>query len=1026
MYNLSTEKAICNIPAIDGIDKERLPQLLTEKYARIISLKTRYEDGELQFNNEELKTDFQELNTIANTLELYLIADKTDSTKEKESIAYVAAVSRKLMSMIRKDGNLDNLSLYFVPEDLLSAILFIISGNLPDAQEVADGFEINNIADSNKKRLYIAIQGLIKGNLKTVIDVRPKELDRQVDIWEYATQLVWRKFFSGIQHLCDRLLNGIEYQNEEFLIIERLSYESLDYHHHKDIYEGAILLSKLLQHAANQLCRHALIDIPAPKGVPDDEWHRAIRKQAGIRPYLWDNHIEGINKGILNPGTSSIITFPTGAGKTTLTELKIVSTLLCGKRIVYLVPTHALENQVNYNLQGLVDRVVPSISNVDGEFAMIDDDEQQIMVMTPEHCLTVIRTTPEKIENVGLVVFDEFHLIHGDATDTRAVDSMILLTMLFDLLPNADYCLISAMVQNGQEIAEWIQSRTHRDCVLLDNPWKPTSQLQGCLIYSKTAIDLLNSDIRQTKASLPNAKTPPSALQERMVVQPQCLFSLKAIWDTMDVSNYYQTNILDHTIRLKVGRSQRGVWYLSSNFNSVAAELAIKFSSINQKTIVFATSPMYANSICSEVCKNAGKNREILFSNKKDEIQNIELELGSFNNSYLSICKYATLHHGHLLPEERILSEWYFKQKDGAMVMVATPTIAQGINLPADIVLIAGSSRYDQQTQGQERIEAHEILNAAGRAGRAGFRSHGTAILIPTKIIQMENNSINDIWVGLKEEVFSKGDRCLVVNDPIGNILKGAVEGENDYFFQGPKESIAKFLHNSFFAYQMKKKGEEEAFQQMLDNFISNRPLKENECMEQLVAEKTGIDETTVRLLFECISDEQIPNIIGMTASNLLHYVMSILSENTRIFSKLFHSKIVEEHAKDLVGLSVDVEWTSDAIEKLFCLIEMYIDGCNYEVIESNCNCRKKKFVDNARIFVLRVIPEISYLCGVFVQVVLAKLEESDVDWEISKDFKSFALCIKEGVLNYEMLMAKYNNKWMRVECHRKYRNPIC
>ena len=188
-----------------------MPQLLTEKYARIISLKTRYEEGELQFNNEELKTDFQELNTIANTLELYLIADKTDSTKEKESIAYVAAVSRKLMSMIRKDGNLDKLSLYFVPEDLLSAILFIISGNLPYAQEVADGFDIDNIADPNKKWLYIAIQRLIKGKLERVIDIRLEELNRQIDIWEYATQLVWRKLFSGIQHLCDRLLNGIEY-----------------------------------------------------------------------------------------------------------------------------------------------------------------------------------------------------------------------------------------------------------------------------------------------------------------------------------------------------------------------------------------------------------------------------------------------------------------------------------------------------------------------------------------------------------------------------------------------------------------------------------------------------------------------------------------------------------------------------------------------------------------------------------------------------------------------------------------------
>ena len=60
-------------------------------------------------------------------------------------------------------------------------------------------------------------------------------------------------------------------------------------------------------------------------------------------------------------------------------------------------------------------------------------------------------------------------------------------------------------------------------------------------------------------------------------------------------------------------------------------------------------------------------------------------------------------------------------------------------------------------------------------------------------------------------------------------------------------------------------------------------------------------------------------------------------------------------------------------------------------------------------------------MCGVFMQVVLAKIEKSDANLEISKDFKSFASCIKEGVLNYDMLMAKYNNKWMRVECHKKY-----
>lgn len=1025
MYNISTENVIRNIPTINGIDKERLPQLLTQKYARIISLKTRYEAGVIQFNSEELKSDWQELNTIANTLELYLIADKTEATKEKESIAYVAAVSRKLMSMIQKSENLDDLSLYFVPEDLLSAILFIISGNLPDAQEVADNFDIGIIANQYKKWFYIAIQGLIKGKLGSVVDIKLNELDRQIDIWEYATQLVWRELFYGVQKLCDRLLNGTAYQNEQFLRIEELSSESLNYDHYKDIYDGAILLSKLLQLAANQLSRHALIDIPSPQGVLREDWMQVLRNQANTRPYLWDNHIEGINKGILNPGISSIITFPTGAGKTTLTELKIVSTLLCNKRIIYLVPTHALEYQVNLNLQRLVDRVVPIVGNVDGEFVMTDDeDEDPIMVMTPEHCLTVTRTTPKKLENVGLVVFDEFHLVHGDATDTRAVDAMILVTMLLDLLPSADYCFISAMVQNGQEIAEWIQTRTGRDCILLDNPWKPTSQLQGCLLYNKTAIEHLEDDIRRTKVLKANAKTPPTVLNKRMVVQPQCLFSLKALWDTMDVSNYYSTNILDHPISLTVGKSKNGTWYLSSNFNSVAAELALKYSSINQKTIVFALNPRFANSICTQVCKNADEDRAKLFAKRNNEVENIALELGGWENSYLYMCNYATLHHSHLLPEERVLSEWFFKQRDGAMVMVATPTIAQGINLPADIVLIAGSSRYDQQTQGQERIEAHEILNAAGRAGRAGFRSHGTAILIPSKIIKMENNSIDNIWGELREEVFSKGDRCLVINDPIGNFMTDT-QVQNDMVnrFQGSKESVTKYLQKSLYAYQMQKKGEEETFQKMLDNFVNNLPTSENMSLVQSVAEKTGIDENTTSQLFERIPDDQILDIIQMAASDLLHYYTSILSTNTDIFSMLFHSNIVEEQAKKLVGLSADAVWTTDAIISLFNLVHMYIKGCNYEEIDTKCCCKKKDFVDNARIFVLRVIPEISYMCGVFVQVVLAKIEEHGAELELSKDFKSFASCIKEGVLDHDMLMAKYNNKWMRVECHQKYRN---
>ena len=53
-----------------------------------------------------------------------------------------------------------------------------------------------------------------------------------------------------------------------------------------------------------------------------------------------------------------------------------------------------------------------------------------------------------------------------------------------------------------------------------------------------------------------------------------------------------------------------------------------------------------------------------------------------------------------------------------SQVVATATTLAQGINLPADVVLIVGETRYDTVKQRNVPIDAHEILNAAGRAGR--------------------------------------------------------------------------------------------------------------------------------------------------------------------------------------------------------------------------------------------------------------------------------------------------------------------
>ena len=52
-----------------------------------------------------------------------------------------------------------------------------------------------------------------------------------------------------------------------------------------------------------------------------------------------------IDKGYLEVGTSSAVSFPTGAGKSTLSELKIATWLLQGKKVIFLAPTLALVEQ---------------------------------------------------------------------------------------------------------------------------------------------------------------------------------------------------------------------------------------------------------------------------------------------------------------------------------------------------------------------------------------------------------------------------------------------------------------------------------------------------------------------------------------------------------------------------------------------------------------------------------------------------------------------------------------------------------
>jgi hypothetical protein len=128
---------------------------------------------------------------------------------------------------------------------------------------------------------------------------------------------------------------------------------------------------------------------------------------------------------------------------------------------------------------------------------------------------------------------------------------------------------------------------------------------------------------------------------------------------------------------------------------------------------------------------------------------------------------------------ERDLAERMFRRDNGAKVIVATPTLAQGLNLPAQLAVLAGDKRADSKNKGREDLEAHELLNAAARAGRAGHLANGVVLLVPEPVISFTEGENLDYDVIQKlRSILPEDDRCVSITDPLEVVLDRLMSGQ--------------------------------------------------------------------------------------------------------------------------------------------------------------------------------------------------------------------------------------------------------
>ena len=1023
MFNKFTAEIIKNLPPVEGLNKERLPQLLTLIYAHILGLQTKYGEGTLAFVAEEINEDVILLNQLSFTLEIYLESGKFgDNTR---SLAYVAALAHKLISKIESEEE-DLPSLQSVPEKIVTILLFIIGGYFADAEEIARQYRYDGIDNETDKALISMICHLASGRLALINDIEiPQPTQSAMD--GLAKDLLYNQICGAVRDASQYLLGKRDAHYKESLTeIQKLTVYEID-----DacfVYAGPNRLIRLLKMALRILDDQSMVrNVYSQIGSRYE--FEILERINSKRPYLWDNHIDALRQGLLKSGVSSVITYPTGAGKSTLTELKIMKAVTAGQKVLYIVPTHSLERQVRDNMNWLQGKERVQTLNIDKEFTMIDADEEdeQIMVMTPERCSTIIALKPSTFEDVRLVVIDEFHIIsETDKASHRAIGAMYCLLALLTIRQDADFMLVSAMVENGQEIAEWITQATGRRCLDLSMTWKPTSQLQGCLVYMGENLKELKALCDEYKER-GNKKQTFAALKRNLLITPYCFFSLNNTWESDNGVDYYLTPILDHKIKLEV---DKGRWYFKANKNEVAKQLAMKFASLGLKTIIFAENPVHSNAIV----KNCGITPTAyrIPATIRRLYKSIMVELGDEDATFVDFGMVALPHHSWMLHEERYIVEQLFKSH--VKILAATPTLAQGVNLPADIVVIAGDERYDTDEDGLSAIDANEILNAAGRAGRAGFRSQGAAILIPSKVVSIvkgegDKYSIGDKWFNIKDNIFSKGDQCLKVIDPFSVIAEKDDEKE---LTSAQKLVLMKFnllkdkgnvLEKSFFGYQKRRSGKDATptIQHVisLSESLVGDAQNNNELTE--VALKSGVDLNVIESFYNYLGHHEIDD---TSLLKVVDYYFAWLNENPGYLQNLIIYDKTLKYLKEVLPTDSG-EISIDTITQLREIVMMYVLG--EPLVNINpmmLFMRKDDKLVHARKFVLGVIPELSYSLGVLSMTAMAYLKDNGINEnEISDSITNLATYLKEGVLTRAMLEYKTEHKMMRVEVHQRFRN---
>lgn len=184
---------------------------------------------------------------------------------------------------------------------------------------------------------------------------------------------------------------------------------------------------------------------------------------------LYPPQTEAIKKGLL-AGENLVMSVPTASGKTLVAELALMKQVLEGKKGLYLVPLRALASEKFQEFKekyGDMCRVVLSTGEYDSKDSQLG--QYDIIILTFEKMDSLLRHGVEWLRNIGVVVFDEIHLL--DSANRGPTLEMVIVKLR--RLVKCQVLALSATIQNSDELGAWLHAK------IVESDFRPVKLWRG-------------------------------------------------------------------------------------------------------------------------------------------------------------------------------------------------------------------------------------------------------------------------------------------------------------------------------------------------------------------------------------------------------------------------------------------------------------------------------------------------------------------------------------------------------------------